>query len=77
MSHRQISTDDSFGTRLHVSLKMRKLNQRQLADFIGANPDSVSHWLHNTYLPSTYSLKRICQVLHVSSDFLLGLGEGE
>ena len=66
---------EDFSDRL-VKARWRKgLNQETLADELGINVVSISHYETGKTMPSSFLLKCICEVLNVSADWLLGLKE--
>lgn len=62
-----------FGTRLKEELTQRKLSQRKFAAAIEVDPGMIGHYIKGSKDPSLETFRKICEVLNVSSDFLLGL----
>lgn len=60
-----------FGSRLKEMRKANKLTQKQLADQIGAKHNSVSDWERGYAMPDPDTIVLICEVLNVSSSYLL------
>jgi transcriptional regulator with XRE-family HTH domain len=64
--------DDPFPARLVRARDLRGLSQIDLAKKAGIPPSSVSHFEAGTRKPSFDNLRRIANVLAVSTDYLLG-----
>ena len=60
-----------FGSRLKEARKACKFTQKQLADQIGAKHNSVSDWERGYAMPDPDTIVMICEVLNVSSSYLL------
>lgn len=57
--------------------KARGLTQQQLADMVGVLNVSISNYERGTQMPDILTLKKIANVLGVSTDTLLGLDPPE
>lgn len=64
-----------FCVRLIESRKTSGLSQREVAEEVGITPSAYANYEHGTREPSLKILAIICEVLDVSSDFLLGIEE--
>lgn len=53
------------------------ISQSELARRIFVRRESVARWEQGTRVPSAENIAILCRVLHVSADWLLGLGEKE
>ena len=53
----------------------KKWTQEELASRIGVTQDSISLWEQGKRLPDTRYIILLCEVLQISSDYLLGLTE--
>lgn len=62
----------TLGERIRYARKHRKYTQLQLADMIGAKHNSISGWENNNHLPDVDSLERICEVLNIRPNWILG-----
>lgn len=62
-----------FADRLKESIQDRGITQRMLATLTGTTEVSVSRWANGSRLPNTDALYKMCKVLDVSADYLLGL----
>lgn len=57
-------------------LKSKKLSQRRFAKMIGVDPAMITLYVKGTCEPSLSTFRKICEVLEVSADYLLGLNLG-
>ena len=62
-----------FGTRMRTIRKSQKVSQTKLAKALGINRQTVIRRETNRTLPKTSQIIRLCKILRVSSDYLLGL----
>lgn len=62
-----------FGTRLRKLRQSKNLTQKQLADLIGVKNSIISFYEVGDRLPSPMMIIKLSKVLHVSSDYLLGI----
>ena len=63
----------SIGLRLKEARLAKNLKQEELAELIGAkSPSAVSTWEVGKAKPDCITLLRICEVLHISPNQLLG-----
>lgn len=53
----------------------KKMTQEQLATRLGLVKGSISAYEQGTKYPSLEVLVNLCQIFHVSADYLLGLSE--
>lgn len=68
----------TFGVRLRKALEMNCLNQEQLSKKLWIDRTTISRFVNGKRFPSLQTLNSMCNVLNVSSDYLLGrLGEDE
>ena len=61
-----------FSCRLKETLVKKKISKTQFAQQMGVTPTSVSHWLNDGRVPSAYYINKMCDVLKVSANYLLG-----
>lgn len=52
-----------------------KMTQEEFAYRLGVTPQAVSRWERGNGLPDLSLLKGICDILHISADSLLGIGD--
>ena len=64
-----------FAQRLQEILTERNISQIHLARELRSSPAIVNRWYHGEALPKVTHLLRLCEILEVSSDYLLGRGE--
>ena len=62
-----------FGKRLRTLRKEKKLTQKQLGKMIGVQDSVISFYELGDRMPSPEILVRLATVLHVSTDYLMGL----
>lgn len=60
------------GSRIHKILKEQGLSQRQLADALHLNPNTVSGYIHGRRYPDCMTLGLIAAFLNTNMDYLLG-----
>ena len=65
----------SIGNKIRQLRKDAKYTQTQLADMLSTSQDTVSIWELDKALPDIESLIKLCKVLDVSADYILGLSE--
>lgn len=62
-----------FADRLRDARIAANLTGRAVADALAITPAAYSGWEHGKREPSFEMLVRLCRLLHVSADYLLGL----
>jgi transcriptional regulator with XRE-family HTH domain len=62
-----------FADKLKRARKDKGITQIQLARMIGKDRHSVGNWETDLSFPNAQKLKRICEILDISADYLLGL----
>lgn len=65
--------DPPFGPRLRTARERAGLNKNQLARELSTSWQHVDNWERGRVQPSLGSVRRLAELLSVSSDFLLGL----
>ena len=65
---------ETIGDRLKKVLNSQNMMQKELAEKVGVNEMAISRYIHGGRIPQTLILIDICKVLHVSADYLLGIG---
>lgn len=63
----------NFGQKISDLRKNKNLTQEELAIRLGVTPQALSKWERGQSLPDVALLADICQMLDVSSDYLLGV----
>jgi len=62
-----------FAERLKQSRQRKKVTQQQIADILGIDRTTVTHWEKGRNTPNPNQLAKIASYLGVSADYLLGL----
>ena len=65
----------TFSKNLIEAVKTSPLNYAQLASQLGITKATMSMYKHGKALPSLETFDRLCDLLDVSADFLLGKKE--
>ncbi|MEF9852795.1 MAG: helix-turn-helix transcriptional regulator [Hydrogenoanaerobacterium sp.] len=60
--------------RLRELRKLKGMTQAQLAISLGVSPSTVGMYEQGRREPDHETLSRLCEIFHVSTDFLLGSG---
>ena len=69
-------TQDEFGIRLRTLRKQHNLTLTELAEMIGnISYTAIASWEKGQKSPSFFHVMRLCDVLDISVDELLGLSE--
>lgn len=63
----------SLGTRIASMRGYRRLNQDTLGGMVGVSKQTISGWEHNTSKPNADYIRKLCEVLDCSADYLLEL----
>ena len=61
--------------RLREAIKQSSLTQKELANKIGVSFQTVSKYMRNNIFPALDTFAKICKVLDVKSDYILGIEE--
>ncbi len=59
--------------RLRESIAHAPITQKEIAARIGVSPQTVSKYMKKDIFPALDTLAKLCKVLDVSSDYILGL----
>lgn len=59
--------------RLRECIKNSHFSQREIAKSIGVSPQTVSKYMKQNIFPALDTLAKLCKLLEVSSDYILGL----
>lgn len=62
-----------FGLRLTEALNGSKYTQNEIAKALGISRSNISNWKNGTNYPSVEMLIKLCKLLDISADYLLGL----
>lgn len=67
----------SMGLRIKTLRKKAKLTQKQIADRLGMGSSNFGHIENDRVIPSSSDLQKIADILHTSTDYLLGRTDKE
>ncbi len=59
--------------RLREVIKESKYSQKEIAKAIGVSAQTVSKYMRENIFPALDTLAKLCALLDVSSDYILGL----
>lgn len=62
-----------FKQRINETLKNCQYSQKQIAKILNISEGNITNWKNGDNMPSIEILYRLCILLNVSSDYLLGL----
>lgn len=62
-----------LGDRLKLALKSKGMNQSDLARATGITTSAISRYVNTSREPTATMMRKICESLGVSSDYLLGI----
>lgn len=61
--------------KLRDAIKSSGIEQKEIARQIGVSPQTVSKYMKKDIFPALDTLAKLCRVLDVSSDYILGIKE--
>ena len=64
-----------LGSKISICRQNMNMTQEELAVKLGVTPQAISMYERNVRMPDVTLLSRLCKILGVSSDYLLGLNE--
>ena len=64
-----------LGNRIRAAREQKDLTQDKLADLLGVSRTAVARWENGDIEPKLKNLIALAKVLHVSTDYLLGVEE--
>ena len=59
--------------RLRESIRHSTLSQKEIAKSINVSPQTVSKYMKQNIFPALETLAKLCKLLDVSADYILGL----
>ena len=65
--------EEIFKARLSEEIKSSGLTIKAFADKVGVTPEMITQYRTTKKLPKLDTFTKICKVLNVSADYLLGL----
>lgn len=64
-----------FKERIKDEIKASNYTQKEIAKILNIDPANITNWKKGKNLPSIETLYKLCILLNVSADYLLGLDE--
>ena len=64
---------ENIQKRLRECIKHSSLSQKEIAAVIGVSAQTVSKYMKHDIFPALDTLAKLCQLLDVKSDYILGL----
>ncbi len=61
--------------RLRESIKQSEYTQKEIAKAIGVSAQTVSKYMRENIFPALDTFAKICALLDVSSDYILGIAK--
>lgn len=61
--------------RLREVISNSNLTQKEIAQKVGVSPQTISKYMKNDIFPALDTLSKLCSLLDVSADYILGLCE--
>lgn len=61
--------------RLREEIINSGLTQKEIAQAIGVSPQTVSRYMRDDIFPALDTLAKLCQLLDISADYILGIKE--
>lgn len=65
--------EEIFKKRFFEEIKRSGKTTKEIAELIGVSPEMVTQYYTTKKLPKLDTFTRICKVLDISADYLLGL----
>ena len=59
--------------RLRECISQSSYSQREIAKAVGVSPQTISKYMKKNIFPALDTLAKICKLLDVKSDYILGL----
>lgn len=63
----------TLGQRIKAARTAQGLTQRAIAASLGMQPLAATRWENDTRTPDAATIVRLCDLLHVSADYLLDI----
>ncbi len=61
--------------RLREAIKQAPLSQKKIAAAVGVSAQTISKYMRENIFPALDTLARLCVVLDVSADYILGIAD--
>ena len=62
-------------SRLREAIKQSSLTQKEIAKAIGVSAQTVSKYMKNDIFPALDTFAKLCKLLDVKSDYILGISD--
>lgn len=59
--------------RLRESIRQSQYTQKEIAKAVGVSPQTISKYMKQDIFPALDTLAKLCKLLDVKSDYILGL----
>ena len=59
--------------RLRECIKNSSYSQKEIAALVGVSPQTISKYMKQNIFPALDTLAKLCKLLDVKSDYILGL----
>lgn len=66
-------TLEQIQIRLREAIKQSSISQKEIAKKIGVSPQTVSKYMTQNIFPALDTLAKLCKMLDVSADYILGI----
>ncbi|MDE5721198.1 MAG: helix-turn-helix domain-containing protein [Clostridia bacterium] len=66
-------TIEEIQINLREAIKNSALTQKEIAEKLQVHPTAVNKYMHDDVYPSLETFAKLCEILDVSSDDILGL----
>ena len=61
--------------RLRECIRQSKYTQKEIAKALGVSPQTISKYMKQDIFPALDTLAKLCKLLDVKSDYILGLSD--
>ncbi len=61
--------------RLRQAIKNSGIEQKEIARLVGVSPQTISKYMRKDIFPALDTLAKLCVVLEVSADYILGVSK--
>ena len=66
---------EQIQVRLRDSIQNAPFTQKEIANAVGVSPQTISKYMKKDIFPALDTLAKICKLLDVSSDYILGISD--
>ena len=68
-----MATIEVIQNNLREAIKNSNLSQKEIAEKLQVHPTAVNKYMHDNVYPSLETFAKLCEILDISSDEILGL----